>query len=155
MTRPTDGRAPNILEGAVGRDAVRRSLRSWPKVPICLNTEPEGKAGDSEVGRWVCGHSMRLRRLLMHLGGSLWFVPVLCVIAGAAISFGTIALDRLSDYGAISNDVVGDPNAARSILSTVAVDQVAAFDGSGEDCSRMPSCGHGPFRWGRIGLQEA
>ena len=68
---------------------------------------------------------MRLRRLLMHLGGSLWFVPVLCVIAGAAISFGTIALDRLSDYGAISNDVVGDPNAARSILSTVAVSMVS------------------------------
>ncbi len=44
VTRPTDGRAPNILEGAVGRDAVRRSLRSWPKVPICLTREV-GAAG--------------------------------------------------------------------------------------------------------------
>lgn len=68
---------------------------------------------------------MTFRRLLMHLGGSLWFVPVLCVLAGAAISFGTIALDRLFDYGAISSDVVGDPNAARSILSTVAVSMVS------------------------------
>jgi uncharacterized membrane protein len=68
---------------------------------------------------------MTLRRLLMHLGGSLWFVPVLCVIAGAAISFGTIALDRLFDYGAVPSNLVGDPNAARSILSTVAVSMVS------------------------------
>lgn len=68
---------------------------------------------------------MRLRRLQMHVGGSLWFVPVLCVIAGAAVSFGTIALDRLFDYGAVPSNVVGDPNAARSILSTVAVSMVS------------------------------
>jgi uncharacterized membrane protein len=68
---------------------------------------------------------MRLRRLLLHLGGSLWFVPVLCVIAGAVISFGTIALDRLFDYGAVPSNIVGDPNAARSILSTVAVSMVS------------------------------
>ncbi len=29
---------------------------------------------------------------------SLWFVPVLCVLAGALLSFATIALDRLFDY---------------------------------------------------------
>jgi uncharacterized membrane protein len=80
---------------------------------------------DSEVDRWVSAGPMTLRRLLMHLGGSLWFVPVLCVIAGAAISFGTIALDRLFDYGAVPSNVVGDPNAARSILSTVAVSMVS------------------------------
>jgi uncharacterized membrane protein len=68
---------------------------------------------------------MTFRRLSMHLGGSLWFVPVLCVIAGAAIASGTIALDRLFDYGAIPNSIVGDPNAARSILSTVAVSMVS------------------------------
>jgi uncharacterized membrane protein len=68
---------------------------------------------------------MTLRRLLMHLGGSLWFVPVLCVLVGVAISFGTIALDRLFDYGAVPSNVVGDPNAARSILSTVAVSMVS------------------------------
>src|SRR4029453_2749149 len=68
---------------------------------------------------------MRFRRLLMHLSGSLWLVPVLCVIAGAAISFGTIALDRLFDYSAVPSDLVGDSNAARSILSTVAVSMVS------------------------------
>src|ERR1044071_2059398 len=64
-------------------------------------------------------------RILMHLRGSLWFVPVLCVLVGAAISFGTIALDRLFDYGAIPKDIVGDPGAATSILSTVAVSMVS------------------------------
>jgi uncharacterized membrane protein len=64
-------------------------------------------------------------RFLIHLRGSLWFVPVLCVLVGAAISFVTIALDRLFDYGAVSQDLVGDSNAATSILSTVAVSMVS------------------------------
>ena len=37
---------------------------------------------------------MRLRKLLIHLKASLWFIPVLCVLAGAALSFATIAVDR-------------------------------------------------------------
>ena len=61
----------------------------------------------------------------MHVRGSLWFVPVLCVLAGAGISFGTIALDRLFDYDAVPQHLVGDPNAAASILSTVAVSMVS------------------------------
>jgi uncharacterized membrane protein len=64
-------------------------------------------------------------RLLMHVRGSMWFVPVLCVVAGAAISFGTIALDRLFDYGALPSSLVGGPDAAISILSTVAVSMVS------------------------------
>jgi len=64
-------------------------------------------------------------RILMHLRGSMWFVPVLCVLVGAAISFATIALDRVFDYDAVPQDVVGDPAAATSILSTVAVSMVS------------------------------
>ena len=41
---------------------------------------------------------MRRTKLFMHLKSSLWFVPVLCVLAGAALSFGTIAIDRYFDY---------------------------------------------------------
>ena len=41
---------------------------------------------------------MRLRKFAVSVGSSLWFVPVMCVLAGAAISFGTIALDRAFDY---------------------------------------------------------
>jgi uncharacterized membrane protein len=68
---------------------------------------------------------MRRWKLVSHIRGSLWFVPVLCVLAGAAISFGTIALDRLFDYQAIPTSVSGHPAAAISILSTVAVSMVS------------------------------
>jgi uncharacterized membrane protein len=64
-------------------------------------------------------------RLLIHLRSSLWFVPVLCVLAGAAISFGTIALDRAFNYEAIPRNLVGGPDAATAILSTVAASMVS------------------------------
>ena len=44
---------------------------------------------------------VRLRKLSVSVGSSLWFLPVMCVLAGAAISFVTIALDRVFDYQAI------------------------------------------------------
>jgi hypothetical protein len=55
---------------------------------------------------------MRSTKLLIHLKSSLWFVPVLCVLAGAALSFGTIALDRYFDYEALPTRLVGGPDAA-------------------------------------------
>ena len=68
---------------------------------------------------------MRIRKLLVHMRQSLWLVPVLCVLAGAALSFGTIALDRLFDYQAIPASLVGGPDAAISILTTVAASMVS------------------------------
>jgi uncharacterized membrane protein len=68
---------------------------------------------------------MKRRRLVMHLRASMWLVPVLCVVVGAAISFGTIALDRRFGYEALPNSVVGDPEAATAILSTVAASMVS------------------------------
>jgi uncharacterized membrane protein len=68
---------------------------------------------------------MARSRLLMHLRSSLWFVPVLCVLGGVCISFGTLALDRLFDYQAISQSLVGGPDAAEAILSTVAASMVS------------------------------
>lgn len=68
---------------------------------------------------------MRRRRLLIHIRGSLWFIPVLCVLAGAVISFATIAIDRWFDYHAIPTTVVGGPDAAAVILSTVAASMVS------------------------------
>jgi uncharacterized membrane protein len=68
---------------------------------------------------------MARSRLLMHLRSSLWFVPVLCVLAGVCISFGTLALDRLFDYQAIPQSLVGGPDAAEAILSTVAASMVS------------------------------
>ena len=68
---------------------------------------------------------MKVSKLLIHLAGSLWFVPVLCVLAGVALSFGTIALDRWLDYEAIPRSLVGGPDAATAILSTVAASMVS------------------------------
>jgi uncharacterized membrane protein len=68
---------------------------------------------------------VKLSKLFIHLSGSLWFVPVLCVLAGAALSFGTIALDRWLDYEAIPSSLVGGPDAATAILSTVAASMVS------------------------------
>jgi uncharacterized membrane protein len=49
----------------------------------------------------------------------------MCVLVGAALSFGTIALDRRLDYKAVPHSVVGDPAGASAILSTVAAAMVS------------------------------
>ncbi|HUQ22067.1 MAG TPA: DUF2254 domain-containing protein [Gaiellaceae bacterium] len=68
---------------------------------------------------------MKLSKLLIHIKSSLWFVPVLCVLAGAALSFATIALDRYFDYGAIPESINVGPDAATVILTTVAASMVS------------------------------
>ena len=68
---------------------------------------------------------MRRAKLFIHLKSSLWFVPVLCVLAGAALSFATIAVDRYFDYEALPTRLVGGPDAAAYILSTVAASMVS------------------------------
>ena len=68
---------------------------------------------------------MRFTKLLIHLKSSLWFVPVLCVLAGVVLSFGTIAIDRYFDYEALPTSIVGGPDAAAYILSTVAASMVS------------------------------
>ncbi|HYI74302.1 MAG TPA: DUF2254 domain-containing protein [Gaiellaceae bacterium] len=64
-----------------------------------------------------------LSKFLIHLRSSLWFIPVLCVLAGVALSLGTIALDRFFDYKALPS-VVG-PDAAVVILTTIAGSMVS------------------------------
>jgi uncharacterized membrane protein len=59
------------------------------------------------------------------VGSSLWFVPVVCVLGGVAISFGTISLDRAFDYQAIPQALVGRPTSANAILTTIAASMVS------------------------------
>src|SRR5512132_3535937 len=68
---------------------------------------------------------MKRWKLVSHIRGSLWFIPVLCVLAGALISFGTIALDRVFNYQAVPTSLAGHPDAAVAILSTVAMSMVS------------------------------
>jgi uncharacterized membrane protein len=49
----------------------------------------------------------------------------MCVLAGAAISVGTLALDRAFEYEAIPQSIVGRPTAATAILNTVAASMVS------------------------------
>jgi uncharacterized membrane protein len=68
---------------------------------------------------------LRSSKLVIYLKSSLWLVPVLCVLAGVAISFGTLAVDRHFDYKAIPTRFIGGPDASAYILSTVAASMVS------------------------------
>jgi uncharacterized membrane protein len=59
-------------------------------------------------------------RLIQNVRNSVWFVPVLCVLAGIVLSFGTIAIDRLTDFALVPKFLTGGPDAATAILSTTA-----------------------------------
>jgi uncharacterized membrane protein len=74
----------------------------------------------------LCGNSLRTRsfRLREYLGASLWFVPFVCVVIGAVLSFATIALDRFLGDSWIPRSLSGDPDAALAILTTVATSMV-------------------------------
>ena len=56
---------------------------------------------------------------------SLWFVPVMCVLAGVVVSIGTIAIDRWFDFDAVPRWLTGGPDAAVAILETIAVSMVS------------------------------
>jgi uncharacterized membrane protein len=68
---------------------------------------------------------MRIPRLVKHIRASLWFVPVVCVLAGATLSFGTIWVDKLFHYDLVPESLTGGPDAALAILSTVAASMVS------------------------------
>ncbi|MEJ7602735.1 MAG: DUF2254 domain-containing protein [Kofleriaceae bacterium] len=63
-------------------------------------------------------------RVLNWLRSSLWFLPVLCVLGGVALSFGSIALDGRFEQLAPSFYAIGHETAL-SILSTVAASMVS------------------------------
>jgi uncharacterized membrane protein len=64
-------------------------------------------------------------RVLSHVRGSLWFVPVLCVGAGVALSFATLWIDGQTGYTLIPQSLTGGPDASLSILSAVAASMVS------------------------------
>lgn len=68
---------------------------------------------------------MMLYKAYLSVRTSLWLVPVICVVLGALVSFLTIAIDRSYDYTLVPASLVGGPDAALSILSTVATSMVS------------------------------
>src|SRR3954463_2561488 len=63
-------------------------------------------------------------RLAAYLRSSVWFVPVICVLVGVLLSFGTIAIDRITKFDVIPQSLTGGPDAATAILSTTATAEV-------------------------------
>jgi uncharacterized membrane protein len=68
---------------------------------------------------------LRLGRSFSRFRRGLWFIPLVCVLAGVALSFGTIELDQAYDYRLVPRSISGGPDAALQILSTVAASMVS------------------------------
>ncbi len=68
---------------------------------------------------------MRLGRSFSRFRRGLWFIPLMCVLGGVALSFGTIELDQAYDYRLVPRSISGGPDAAIQILSTVAASMVS------------------------------
>lgn len=68
---------------------------------------------------------MRFFKLMRSARNGLWFVPVMCVLGGVALSFGTITVDHVFDKGLIPQSLTGDHDAALAILSTIAASMVS------------------------------
>ena len=122
--------APAAEASAIRLGVVRRAV---PKAPwLSGGSRPQGhqhrtyarkpRFRDARKGTPSC--VVQLSKLLIHLKSSLWFVPVLCVLAGVLLSFGTIALDRYFDYQALPGTIVG-PDASVVILTTIAGSMVS------------------------------
>jgi uncharacterized membrane protein len=67
---------------------------------------------------------MTAGRVFGKVRSSLWFVPVVCVVAGGLLSFVTIAVDRANDHELVPATLVGGPDAALAVLTTVAASMV-------------------------------
>jgi uncharacterized membrane protein len=68
---------------------------------------------------------MSVYRVAAQVRGGLWFVPVMCVIAGVVLSYVTLWLDELSGYDLIPRSFTGGPDAALTILGAVATSMVS------------------------------
>lgn len=68
---------------------------------------------------------MRLAKPFSRLSTALWFVPLMCVVAGVGLSLGTIAIDKAYDYKLVPQTISGGPDAALEILGTVAASMVS------------------------------
>ena len=67
---------------------------------------------------------MTLSRVFSYLRSALWFIPLLYAVAGIAINAITTAIDRATAYDLLPTVLVGGPDAALAILSTVAASMI-------------------------------
>lgn len=60
------------------------------------------------------------RDALAAAGSALWLIPVVCLLAGAALSFVTTAIDSANGFDLLPSTLTGSPSAARQILAIIA-----------------------------------
>ena len=63
---------------------------------------------------------MSALRLERFVRSSMWLLPVGCLVAGAVLAVGTLAVDRLTHYQLVPSSLTGTPSDAQTILSTFA-----------------------------------
>ena len=80
-----------------------------------------GRGGYGRIGDAL----VKIDRLVRHVRTSLWFVPSLCVLAGVATSFVTLWLDRRADFDLVPVTLVGGPDVALFLLSSIAASMVS------------------------------
>ena len=61
---------------------------------------------------------MRAARLRDSLLNSLWLIPMLFAVGGAALALITLVIDRATDYDLIPQALTGPPAGAQAILTT-------------------------------------
>ena len=64
------------------------------------------------------GHLVSFLKRFSRLHMGLWFIPLMCVLAGVALSFGTIAIDQAYEFRLVPQSISGGPDAAIEILGT-------------------------------------
>jgi uncharacterized membrane protein len=62
---------------------------------------------------------------LSRIRSSLWFIPVMCVLAGVVLSILTNALDRAAGRDLVPEWLTGGPESATAILETIAASMVS------------------------------
>ena len=60
------------------------------------------------------------RDALAAAASALWLIPVGCLLAGAALSLATTAIDSANGFDLLPSTLTGSPSAARQILATIA-----------------------------------
>jgi len=63
---------------------------------------------------------MSTLRLQRFVRTSLWLLPLGCMAAGLLLVLGTLAVDRATNYGLVSQSLTGTPSDAQTILSSFA-----------------------------------
>jgi uncharacterized membrane protein len=68
---------------------------------------------------------MSTLRLQRFIRSSLWLLPVGCLVAGALLAVGTLAVDRATAYRLVPQSLTGTPSDAQTILSSFATAMIS------------------------------